>query len=43
MAAPLVARPHLREALEREIPLGRISDPAEVAALIAFLLEPAAS
>lgn len=43
MAAPLVARPHLREQLESEIPLGRISDPLEVAALIAFLLGPTSS
>ena len=43
MAAPVLERPHLREALEREIPLQRVSDPVEVARLVAFTLSEDAS
>lgn len=43
MAGPLLTRPHLRAGIESEIPLGRVADPAEVAAVVAFTLSPAAS
>jgi NAD(P)-dependent dehydrogenase (short-subunit alcohol dehydrogenase family) len=43
MAAPLLERPHLREALEKEIPIPRVADPVEVSQAIAFLLSDAAS
>lgn len=43
MAAPLLERPHLRQEIEREIPLTRVAEPAEVAEVVAFTLSPEAS
>lgn len=43
MAGPLLERPHLREAIEQEIPLGRVADPREVAEVVAFTLSEGAS
>ena len=43
MAAPLLERPHLREQIEREIPLARVAEPTEVAEVVAFTLSPEAS
>lgn len=47
MATPMTARalavPELRAGIERSIPQHRIADPAEVAAVVAFLLSGAAS
>ncbi|NEN79736.1 SDR family oxidoreductase [Nocardioides zeae] len=43
MTGPLLDRPHLREQIEREVPLARVADPAEVAEVVAFTLSPAAS
>jgi NAD(P)-dependent dehydrogenase (short-subunit alcohol dehydrogenase family) len=43
MAAPVLGRPHLREALEKEIPIPRVADPVEVSRAIAYLLSEAAS
>jgi NAD(P)-dependent dehydrogenase (short-subunit alcohol dehydrogenase family) len=43
MAGPLLERPHLREAIEEEIPLGRVADPREVAEVVAFTLSEGAS
>lgn len=43
MAAPLLERPHLREQIEREIPLARVAAPAEVAEVVAFTLSSEAS
>src|SRR5688500_5169184 len=36
MAGPRLDRPHLREAIEQEIPLGRVPEPREVAQVVAF-------
>ena len=41
MAAPLMSRPHLREAIERELPLRYAAGPEEIAPVIAFLLSDA--
>lgn len=38
MAAPLMSRPHLREAIEHELPLRYAAAPEEIAPVIAFLL-----
>jgi len=43
MTEKVLARDDLREAIEQSVPLGRVSDPAEVAEVIAFFLSPAAS
>jgi len=42
MTEKVLARDHIREAIEQSIPLHRVSDPAEVAEMIAFLLSPRA-
>lgn len=41
MAAPLMSRPHLREAIEHELPLRRAGQPEEIAPVIEFLLSDA--
>jgi NAD(P)-dependent dehydrogenase (short-subunit alcohol dehydrogenase family) len=43
MTQAVLARDEIRTAIEARIPLGRTSDPAEIAQVIAFLLTPAAS
>jgi NAD(P)-dependent dehydrogenase (short-subunit alcohol dehydrogenase family) len=43
MAGPLLERPHLREVIEQEIPLGRVAEPREVAQVVAFTLSEEAS
>jgi 3-oxoacyl-[acyl-carrier protein] reductase len=40
MTQGLREHPTLREAILREIPLGRMASPEEVAKMVAFLLEP---
>lgn len=41
MAAPLMSRPHLRTAIEHELPLRRAANPDEIAPVIEFLLSDA--
>jgi NAD(P)-dependent dehydrogenase (short-subunit alcohol dehydrogenase family) len=41
MAAPLMSRPHLRTAIEHELPLRRAAQPDEIAPVIEFLLSDA--
>ena len=43
MTGPLLDRPHLREAIEQEIPLGRVAEPREVAQVVAFTISEEAS
>ena len=43
MASPILGRPALRERVEQRVPLGRVAEPGEVAATIAWLLSDAAA